>query len=446
MPTLAALRDRADAEHERAEDDRLDHHLDQGDEGRADPLQADGEVGEDEADDGPEDDGDDHRDVEVVGAVALDRRPAGWWCSWFLRLRAAGEMRACALRHILRAAVTAVTLVVVEFTPLRSGASGRRVPERVRHNARMPPAAAPRRESPVARQILLLQVLVVLVLVVTATALAALDARRDTRDAARDEAVSVARRSPTPPPCAQALGTPDPTRDAAALRRGGAGRHRRRLRRRHGPGPAAATPTRPRPSSARSSSATSAARRAARSSPRSTPARSALDPLGGARSATTAASSPSSPWASRSSRVDEQLRRDLPGIALVRPRRPGRRARRGLADQPAPAPPDARAGRARDHPDVRVLPRRAGRRARGARAGRHARARCSWSTTRPGGCCACPTTSSASRSPTSGCRPGWSRPRRAAPPAGHDLRPRRARAAHQLGPRLLGRATRWARW
>ena len=49
------------------------------------------------------------------------------------------------------------------------------------------------RESPVARQILLLQVGVVVVLVVTAVALAALDARRDTRDSARDQATAVAR-------------------------------------------------------------------------------------------------------------------------------------------------------------------------------------------------------------------------------------------------------------
>jgi two-component system, CitB family, sensor kinase len=62
----------------------------------------------------------------------------------------------------------------------------------LRHNPDMPSAAAARRESRVARQILALQVLVVLVLVLTATALATLDARRDTRETARDEAVSVA--------------------------------------------------------------------------------------------------------------------------------------------------------------------------------------------------------------------------------------------------------------
>jgi sensor histidine kinase regulating citrate/malate metabolism len=75
----------------------------------------------------------------------------------------------------------------------------------------MPPAAGARRESPVARQILLLQVLVVLVLVVVATGLAALDARRDTRDAARDEAVSVALSVADSPTVRQSLTTSDPT-------------------------------------------------------------------------------------------------------------------------------------------------------------------------------------------------------------------------------------------
>ena len=46
-------------------------------------------------------------------------------------------------------------------------------------------------ESPVARQILLLQVGVVVVLVVTAVALAAWDARHDTRESAREQATAV---------------------------------------------------------------------------------------------------------------------------------------------------------------------------------------------------------------------------------------------------------------
>ena len=75
----------------------------------------------------------------------------------------------------------------------------------------MPTAAGARRESPVARQILLLQVLVVLVLVVLATALAALDARRDTRDSARDEAVSVALSVADSPTVRQSLATADPS-------------------------------------------------------------------------------------------------------------------------------------------------------------------------------------------------------------------------------------------
>src|SRR4051812_1449252 len=52
--------------------------------------------------------------------------------------------------------------------------------------------SAPGRESSVARQVLLLQVLTVLVVVVVAVALATYNARRDSRERARDQAVSVA--------------------------------------------------------------------------------------------------------------------------------------------------------------------------------------------------------------------------------------------------------------
>ena len=75
----------------------------------------------------------------------------------------------------------------------------------------MSTAAGAHRESPVARQILLLQVLVVLVLVVVATGLAAFDARRDTRDSARDEAISVGLSVADSPTVRQSLGTADPT-------------------------------------------------------------------------------------------------------------------------------------------------------------------------------------------------------------------------------------------
>lgn len=66
-------------------------------------------------------------------------------------------------------------------------------------------------ESPVARQILLLQVGVVVVLVVTAVALAALDARRDSRDAARDQAIAVARSVADSPFVRDQVLTDDPT-------------------------------------------------------------------------------------------------------------------------------------------------------------------------------------------------------------------------------------------
>ena len=94
------------------------------------------------------------------------------------------------------------------------------------------------------------------------------------------------------------------------------------------------------------------------------------------------------------SRIDEQLlaRRcsgSLAAALAVAGRRPGRR----LAGQPAAAPADPRARRARDHPDVRVLRRGAARGPRGTAAARRRAAGSSWSTTRRAGCSTCPTTS-----------------------------------------------------
>jgi len=66
-------------------------------------------------------------------------------------------------------------------------------------------------ESPVARQILLLQVAVVVVLVVTAVALAAWDARHDTRESARAQAIAVARSVADSPFVRREVGDADPT-------------------------------------------------------------------------------------------------------------------------------------------------------------------------------------------------------------------------------------------
>jgi sensor histidine kinase regulating citrate/malate metabolism len=79
----------------------------------------------------------------------------------------------------------------------------------VRHNAAM--TRRPDRDSPVARQILLLQVAVVVVLVVTAVALAAWDARRDSRDSAREQATAVARSVADSPFVRSAVTSADPT-------------------------------------------------------------------------------------------------------------------------------------------------------------------------------------------------------------------------------------------
>ena len=96
----------------------------------------------------------------------------------------------------------------VEFTP-----AGRPVahPLGCGHNARMRRRAAEPGESPVARQILLLQVAVVVVLVVTAVALAAWDARHDTRESARAQAIAVARSVADSPFVRREVGDADPT-------------------------------------------------------------------------------------------------------------------------------------------------------------------------------------------------------------------------------------------
>ena len=79
----------------------------------------------------------------------------------------------------------------------------------MRHNARMGRRAAG--ESPVARQILLLQMAVVVVLVVTAVALAAWDARHDSRESARAQAAAVARSVADSPFVRREVGRDDPS-------------------------------------------------------------------------------------------------------------------------------------------------------------------------------------------------------------------------------------------
>lgn len=95
--------------------------------------------------------------------------------------------------------MTAVTLPFVEFT----------TPD-VRHNAGMARSGSIR-EMSVARQVLLLQVLVVLVLVASAIALATYDARNDARTSARDRAVAVAESVADTPLLVKALTAPDPS-------------------------------------------------------------------------------------------------------------------------------------------------------------------------------------------------------------------------------------------
>ena len=71
LADLRGTADRADADHDAAEDDRGDHHLDQVDEAGPDRLELLGELGSDEAHRDPERHRDDDGDVEVVGAILL---------------------------------------------------------------------------------------------------------------------------------------------------------------------------------------------------------------------------------------------------------------------------------------------------------------------------------------------------------------------------------------
>lgn len=102
--------------------------------------------------------------------------------------------------------MTAVTLLFVEFTSPTDLVAH---PCGCGHNARMRRRTAG--ESPVARQILRLQVGVVVVLVVTAVALAAWDARNDSRASARAQATGVARSVADSPFVRREVGTANPT-------------------------------------------------------------------------------------------------------------------------------------------------------------------------------------------------------------------------------------------
>ncbi len=97
--------------------------------------------------------------------------------------------------------VTAVTLVVVVFT---------QCPEAVGHN-HLVDTRVRRRETSVARQVLLLQVLVVLLLVVVSLALATYDARRDARDSAAERVVGVAQAVADSPAVVDALDDAEPS-------------------------------------------------------------------------------------------------------------------------------------------------------------------------------------------------------------------------------------------
>ena len=193
--------------------------------------------------------------------------------------------------------------------------------------------------------------------------------------AATERAVAVPGRSPTPPRSSRRVGTADPTAVLQPFAEQVRARHRRRLRGGDGagPDPLHATPTPAR--SASRSSATSAARRRARSFTQEStgtlgPSMRAVVPGRCDGGEVVALVSVGITIAA----IDRQLRDDL---ALIAARRRWRCSRVGLVGawlvEPPAAPADARPGRARDHPDVRVLHGGAARRPRGTAAARHRR-------------------------------------------------------------------------
>ena len=241
---LADLRgagDRADAEHDRAEDDRRDHHLDQADEGGADRLELDGEVRGEQPDGDAEQHRDDHREVEVVGAVA-SRGAAGCGASVLdvADMVSSSADGSAGTGPSMLHPVTAVTLVFVVFTrrPMRAWATMRPCPRPAPQHRRAPdPGAAGAGRRGGRRR----------------------GGRRwptPTRGAARspaprDRALAVAVSVADTPQVREALRTPDPTaaiqpfaeevrRDSAHRLRGGDGRWT---------APATRTPTPPRSAS-----------------------------------------------------------------------------------------------------------------------------------------------------------------------------------------------------
>jgi hypothetical protein len=81
LPDGCRLADGPDAQHDRAEDHRRDHHLDEVDERRADRAQRHAEVRPENADCDAGDHRHDHRDIEIVRPVrlALRRTLRGGW-------------------------------------------------------------------------------------------------------------------------------------------------------------------------------------------------------------------------------------------------------------------------------------------------------------------------------------------------------------------------------
>ena len=373
---------RADAEHDGAEDDRLDHHLDERDEAGAERLELQAGVGGHEPDQDAEEHRGDHGDVEVVGPVPRCGPVRRACClSEPLGLNKNGHCANHWGKKIERRVPSPASVPLRGNPPVRyqrmwtSRSLVLRGPLQVRREDRCHnPGVRPRWNLSVARQVLVLQILVVLVLVVASGALATYDARRDARATATDRAVSVARAVADSPTITAALGErPEPAHPA--LRRPGPTGRGRRLRDRDVDGPDPLQP--PRPGQHRQGVHRRGRRRArgrgvhpaVHRHPRPVDAgrgpglRVRRQRPGGGDGLGRHHHRLDRQAAAQRPRADRDL-----GAARAR-----RRAGRDLAGRAPAAPPDARARRGRDHPDVRVLHGGARRGPRGAAAARHRR-------------------------------------------------------------------------
>ncbi len=234
LADLGGLAHRADAQHDGAEDDRADQHLDQATKPVPSGLSATPASGATRPTSDAGADGDDHREVEPVGPVP-PRAGCGVAVGAAVVTRSSWALPAGASGGALRVTVSCDHSVASSLRSLCS--------QRPRPAGGMTHVPGSRRASAspgswsIARQLLVLQVLLLVALVGGGDRAAVLEAqgehRRRRPGAGRGHRADGGRLAVR----ARCRGERPTPRRAAAVRRGGPARHRHGLRRGHGPGP-----------------------------------------------------------------------------------------------------------------------------------------------------------------------------------------------------------------